>query len=85
LTCGWPDQLLSELDRRLRELNVWILIDQLLMKKAEGLILLTDDPFFLIKGHMNDILGVLSIINRIIIYSRRLDCERERDLKEERS
>ena len=48
------ETLLRELDAALRELNAWILVDQLLVELAEAFILLIDCPtFFSIEGHLN--------------------------------
>ncbi len=38
------DHFLCEMYRRLRELNVWVLVNQFFMKQTESFILLTYDP-----------------------------------------
>ena len=43
------DHLLSKVNRTLREFNVWVLIDKLLMKETECSVLLASCPLFLVK------------------------------------
>lgn len=64
-----PQHLLCELNRGLRELDVGVLIYEFFMQKTESLILLAYNPFFLIEGNVDDILGVLTIVNRIVVNS----------------
>lgn len=64
-----PDHLFCEVDRRLGEFDVGILVYQLLMKEAEGFVLLAHDPLFLVELDLNHILCILSVVNGIIVHS----------------
>lgn len=79
-----PQHLLGELNRRLRKLDVRILIDQFLVQQAERLVFLAHYPLFLVECNVNHILCILPIVNGIIVYPGWFDGEREWDLEEER-
>jgi hypothetical protein len=68
----------------LGELDIRILIDQFLVKKTECLVFLAYYPLLLIERHIDDILGILPVVYRVIVYSSRLDFQTQRNLEEKR-
>jgi len=77
------DELLSEVDGGLRELDVRVLVDELLVEETERLVLLAYYPFLLVEGHLDHVLGVLPVVEGVIVYPCGLNGEGEWDLEEE--
>ena len=75
--------LLCELNWRLRELDVRVLVDQFFMKKAKSLVLLAHYPFFLVELYIDNVFSVLAIVDWIVINSCWFDSKWQRNLKEE--
>ncbi len=67
--------LFSELNRRLGELYIGVLINQFFMEEAKSFILLAYNPFFLVELDIDDVFSILTIVNWIIINPCRLYCE----------
>lgn len=67
--------LFCELNRRLGELYIGVLINQFFMEEAKSFILLAYNPFFLVELDIDDVFSILTIVNWIIINPCRLYCE----------
>jgi hypothetical protein len=64
------------------ELDIRILIDELLMKITEGLVLLIYNPSLVIKVYLDNVFSILTVILRINIDSSLADADTQRYLEE---
>lgn len=82
LVAEFSDAFLGELETRLRELDVRVLVNQLLVQVAERLVLLVHHPRLVVEVYLHHVLSVRSVVHWVFLYQGLLDADAHGNLEE---